>query len=151
MQKITTPTAEMSYYKDRYLRVEFTSDAKVELEDIIKIHEACEILTDGEKYLRVIVMNDNVILSKEAKAYKAEREVYDKCIAEAMVIKSIGNKIAGNFYMNFNKLKVPTKLFSSEDKAINWLEDFLYLTVSNELETFEKQKVLLKYYLHPSA
>lgn len=128
MQKITTRIAEISYLKDRILRIEFPTNVYVELEDTIHIHEACEMLTKGQKYLKLVIANGTLISSKATRSYRATLKENDGRIAEALVYKSYGNKIVFNFYIAFHKPKVPTKLFSTEEKAIEWLKSHLYLT-----------------------
>ncbi len=140
IKKITTCIAEISYHEDRFFRIEFPTDAYVELEDAIQIHEACEMLTKEEKYLKLIVANGTLISSKETRAYGAELKEKDGRIAEALVYKSYGNKIFLNFYITFNKPKVPTKLFSSEKKAMEWLEGFLYMTESHKCRILFQRK-----------
>jgi hypothetical protein len=135
MQKITTRIAEISYYKDRILRIEFANDVYVELEDTIQIHEACEMLTKGEKYLKLVVANGTLISSKATRSYRAILKDNDGRIAEALVYRSFGNKIVFNFYITFHKPKVPTKLFSTEEKAMEWLKGFLYMTESHNTES----------------
>ncbi|MGQ0829597.1 MAG: DUF7793 family protein [Bacteroidota bacterium] len=132
MQKITTRIAEISYYKDKILRIEFPNDVYVTLEDTIQIHEACEMLTKGKKYLKLVIAHGTLISSKEARSYRATLKENDGRIAEALIYKSYGNKIVLSFYINFNRPKVPTKLFSTEGKAVEWLKEFLYLTESHQ-------------------
>lgn len=143
MQKITTRIAEISYYKDRILRIEFPIDAYVELEDTIEIHEACEFLTKGKKYLKLIVAKGTLISSKATRSYRATLKENDGRIAEALVYKSYGNKIVFNFYLTFHKPSVPTKLFSTEEKAIEWLSGLIYLTESDHLTPLKRRKSLI--------
>ena len=140
MQKIITRIAEISYHKDRILRIEFPTDVYVELEDTIAIHEACELLTKGKKYLKLVIAKGTLISSKAARSYRATLKENDGRVAEALVYKSYGNKIVFNFYITFNKPKVPTKLFSSEEKAVSWLGRFLYMTESDHLKVPIKRR-----------
>ena len=137
-QKITTRIAEVSYYEDRILKIEFPTDVYVELEDTIQIHEACEMLTKGEKYLKLVIANGTMISSKETRSYRATLKENDGRMAEALVYKSLGNQIFFNFYITFHKPLVPTKLFSSEEKALEWLKSFLYLTESHDTGSSDK-------------
>ncbi|MBA3705639.1 MAG: hypothetical protein H0W84_06975 [Bacteroidetes bacterium] len=144
VQKITTRIAEISYLDSRILRVEFPTDVYVELEDTIQIHEACEALTKGQKYLKLVVANGILISSKAARSYRATLKESDGRIAEALIYKSHGNKIVFNFYITLHTPKVPTKLFSTEEKAIEWLKNFMYVTESAELTIpFRKSKSLI--------
>ncbi len=42
-----------------------------------------------------------------------------------MLIKSPVSKIVGNFYIQFSKPTIPTRLFTEEKKAIAWLTQFI--------------------------
>jgi hypothetical protein len=42
-------------------------------------------------------------------------------VVDAIVINSIGQKILADFYLKINKPKQPTKIFTSIDKAIEWV------------------------------
>ena len=128
MKKITTRIAEISYDKDRIVRMKIFNDAEIELEDAIQNHEATCALTNGEKHLVLVDGRSNIGVSKEARAFAAQKRENDKRIAEAFIVTSTANKLVGNFYINFNKPAVPTKIFSSEEKALEWLESLLYLT-----------------------
>lgn len=44
--------------------------------------------------------------------------------ADAFIIKSLPQKIIGNFFLKFHKPKIPTKLFSDYTKAIKWLKEY---------------------------
>jgi hypothetical protein len=44
--------------------------------------------------------------------------------ADAFVIHSLPQKILGNFYLRFKLPKIPTRFFSSEEKAIEWLNQY---------------------------
>ena len=133
MRKIRTRIAELTYDKDRILRVKLFDDAEIELEDAIQNYEATIAITQGEKFLVMVDATSNVSVSKEARAFVALTKENEKRIAEAFITTSVANKLVGNFYINFNKPKTPTKIFSSETDAIKWLESFLYLTESKNI------------------
>jgi hypothetical protein len=45
--------------------------------------------------------------------------------ADAFVIKSLAQKILGNFYLKISKPERPTKFFNNKDEAISWLKNYL--------------------------
>lgn len=128
MNKIVTRTAVISYDSlSRILRIKILDDSDIELADALQNYEATRILTKKDKYLVLVDGRVTLSVSREARAYAAQSK-NDECIANAFVITSTANKLIGNFYINVNKPSVPTKIFSSEEKAIEWLETFLYKT-----------------------
>jgi hypothetical protein len=128
MKTIQTKVAYFSYdSRSRILRMKLLEDASIEVEDAIQNYEAALSLTKGEKHLLLVDAQANVYISKETRVYSAQSKP-NSPLAMALVVNSTANRLIGNFYINFNKPKVPTKLFSTEEKALKWLEEFLYLT-----------------------
>ncbi|MFT5777812.1 MAG: putative regulator of amino acid metabolism with ACT domain [Crocinitomicaceae bacterium] len=59
----------------------------------------------------------------EAQEFITKKPVNDLAIAYAVVTgKSMPIRIMANFFVKFNKSTVPTKLFSTKEKALDWLE-----------------------------
>jgi len=130
MNKIITRTAEISYdTNSRILRIKVLEGSDIELADALQNHEATKILTKNERHLVLVDGKANLSVSREARNYAASKE--DRgAIATALLITSTANKLIGNFYINVNKPEIPTKIFSSEEKAVEWLGGFLYRTES---------------------
>ncbi len=64
-------------------------------------------------------------ITKEARDHFSMRDRKPGVAAIAMVIKSPVSSIIGNFFLGLNKPSVPTHLFVSEIKAIEWLQEFI--------------------------
>lgn len=130
MKIIHTKVATFSYNSnERLLRMKIMEGAEIELENAVENYEAAQLLVEGHKHLLLVDATVNVYISKEAKTYAAKNKP-NSPIAMAVIVTSTANRLIGNFYINVNKPSVPTKLFPTEDKAIEWLKDFLYLTES---------------------
>ncbi len=54
---------------------------------------------------------------------KKENDPYTK--ADAFVIKSMAQRILGNFYLNIVKPERPTKVFNTKEEAFKWLEQYI--------------------------
>jgi len=80
-------------------------------------------LGEGKKRPHLITATKFVIMEKEAMEF-ISTEANKFGIADAFVIRSLPQKIIGNFYLKFHKPKIPTKLFTSKEKAITWLKTF---------------------------
>ncbi|MCE3279802.1 MAG: hypothetical protein K0S44_1993 [Bacteroidetes bacterium] len=132
MNKIITRTAEISYTpENRILRIKIIEGAEIELSDALQNFEATKLLTKNDRYLILVDGRVSLSISREARAFAAESK-NDDSIASAMIITSTANKLIGNFYININKPSIPTRIFSSEEKAIEWLSGFLYQTEETE-------------------
>jgi hypothetical protein len=128
MKTIQTKVASFCYNpEERLLHMTIFEGAEIEVENVIENYEASYTLVNNTKYLLLVDAKANASLSKEARAYSAEPKP-NSPIAMAIIVVSTANRLIGNFYINFNKPKVPTKLFSSEEKALEWLRGFLYMT-----------------------
>ncbi len=141
MKTIQTKVASISYDpKTRIVRMKIIDGAEIEVEHAKENREATLNLTNNEKHLLIVdARSINVYVSKEARSYSAEFEAGGPCIAKAFIVNSVANRLIGNFYINFNKPKVPTKLFSNEEKAIEWLTEFLYLTELDHVPSKKKK------------
>ncbi|HRG53752.1 MAG TPA: hypothetical protein PLL00_13030 [Bacteroidia bacterium] len=128
MKTIHTKVATFSYNpNERLLHMKIMDGAEIELENAIENYEAAQLLVGGHKHLLLVDATSNVYISKEAKTYSAKQKP-NSPVAMAVIATSTANRLVGNFYINFNKPTVPTKLFATEEKAIEWLKTFLYLT-----------------------
>jgi len=59
------------------------------------------------------------------RAARQELAAFKGMTASAILIDSALSRIIGNVIINFNKLKVPARLFTSETEAVEWLREFL--------------------------
>lgn len=124
IEKIETDTA--SYYiEDDILFMRTKQDADFTLEAAIEGVDARKELQAGRKMLVVIDTSKVFQVSREAREYGAQKEVVNMSIAMAILPgTSLPATIIGNFFIKFNKPSVPTKLFKSEEKALEWLGTF---------------------------
>jgi hypothetical protein len=70
---------------------------------------------------------------KESRAFYASDEVLKHCSAIAFLSPTLGQKILANFFINLMKSNVPTRFFSTEKEAMNWLSKFQ--TISSDDQT----------------
>ena len=63
-------------------------------------------------------------ISKEAREYMG-KEGSQYVTAGALLTNSFLAKTLGNFFLAINTPKVPSKLFDDEEKAIEWLKQFM--------------------------
>lgn len=111
------------YLKEKDLVVvKYKPNADVELDDMIAIHEAERKITNDKKHVALLDARGFISISNEARQYGASTKPTRYRIAAALLVDSLSVRILGNFYLNFNKPKVPTKMFSDEKKAISWLK-----------------------------
>ena len=57
--------------------------------------------------------------------FMASEESQKNLVADAIVIHSLAQRIIGNFYLQVNRPRKPTRLFTSIGEAERWLRDFV--------------------------
>ena len=61
----------------------------------------------------------------ESKKFNGSDEVIKHCSAIAMRVTSLGQKILANFFIKTIRPNTPTRFFTDEESALNWLKEFL--------------------------
>jgi len=123
IKQIETTTAIISLRSDGIIE---TRPLQVNPE-ITGKHIAHELVTaaitfcEGGKKRQVISFLSNRRLCKE------ERQYYSKNPNHwftdiALIVDNPYKKMIGNFFMGLNKLPIPTRLFTTEESALLWLE-----------------------------
>lgn len=96
----------------------------VSLDQAKELTEAFIKMTKGKKTPHLFTANKFTLIEKDVMEFMKEvANNYGK--ADAFVINALPQKIVGNFYLKFVKPQVPTKLFTSEAKAVEWLKQFV--------------------------
>ncbi|MGB7874967.1 MAG: hypothetical protein WBL25_11340 [Anaerolineales bacterium] len=58
-------------------------------------------------------------------AARKETAAFDQVMSAAMLIESAVSRVIGNVFLASNKTSFPTRLFTSEAEAVEWLMEFL--------------------------
>lgn len=117
-----TPMAEITFYKDKnYMHQLFLSKRFSDVEEA-KQHLA-EVQEKLGTYLPIPTISD---ISQMKGASKAVRDFSNKEIMPvtnglAILVKSSISRMVGNMALRMINSKYPTRMFSNEEKAINWL------------------------------
>lgn len=84
------------------------------------VRTAIEI-SGGAKVPHLIDMRLIRNQTREARAYYAGPETAEAISAVALLIGSPLSRAIANFFLGLNKPMMPTRLFTSEEEAIDWL------------------------------
>ena len=76
-------------------------------------------LTNGKPY-KALVDTTKSTISPSTEVKQLIAGVEHK-IREAIVVKTLGNRIIGNIYLKIINKRYPCKIFNNEDSAIEWL------------------------------
>jgi hypothetical protein len=93
----------------------------LEIENVLEIKEVNKKLSNGQPYAVLVDSGMYGTISKEARELLASKEFAETTIAKALLVRSLGHRIVGKFYIRINKPFIPTKIFSDREEAINWL------------------------------
>ena len=120
-----TDTATLTVDESGIVRVVIKAGASLGLEDMRR-HFRVGMQHDGGKQRPVMVDTRLVkAVSREARAYACGPEAAALVSAQAVVVGSPVSRIIGSFFLGLNKPGFPTRMFTSEDEAADWLKGFL--------------------------
>jgi hypothetical protein len=104
----------------RIIRLRVIDNIELEQQDAKDMIADATALAKEQDYAILFDANSNGTISFEAREEFAKSK---KRIAAAIVTKSLANKLLGNFFVNFHKPKSPSRMFSEEQEAIEWLRE----------------------------
>lgn len=84
-----------------------------------KLHEE---LSNGMPYCIILHQGFFISFSEEFKALSVEADKAKLTLARALMVPSLGHRIAGNFYINVNRPIIKTRLFTNRMEALKWLQ-----------------------------
>jgi hypothetical protein len=123
--KIIESRVFQTYIKDNICRTTVKLNASIEIADAKENTKIIGELSKGNIYPILVDLRKINTISKEARDYFSMHNRSAGVTAIAMLIKSPVSSIIGNFFLGLNKPTVSTQLFTSEDKAIKWLQQFI--------------------------
>ncbi|WP_299707517.1 hypothetical protein [uncultured Pontibacter sp.] len=97
--------------------------------ELLDIHLASLCVQDrlnfagGQSYPSLFDITHVKHSTKEARDYLAN-EGNEGVVASAIIVSSPMLKMAANFYIKVNRPKNPTRMFTGEDEAIQWLSQY---------------------------
>lgn len=99
-------------------------NASIQLEDAIENSASVKKVSEGKVYPMLVNLKEIKTISREARDHFSMQNRTPGVTAIAMLIKSPVSRIIGNFFLGLNRSVVPAKLFTKDDKAIEWLKQF---------------------------
>ena len=117
---LDTPVAFLSYEDDvLFVRMkEGVSLGQTEMEQLL--NKAVE-LTAPNKYFAIIDTTAPYDSTPEARNFYAESDFSKYRYADAFIVNSLPMRLLVNFFITFNKPKIPSKMFNSEESALAWI------------------------------
>lgn len=113
--------AKVQLYEPALVRIEIFSGTVIGLKESKSMNDAIGALSEGKESLVLIVADEFAQFDRDSSDFSASEEGQRYTIADALVVKSLSQKILANFYLKFNKPAKPTRIFTNEEEAITWL------------------------------
>lgn len=122
MKTLTTRTVKISF-DGKMLISELIDNLEIDMNDVTENYEASVKLTGNNKYISLVIAAPYSSLSKEARTEANRVDNYRNTIAQAIIVKSLANRLMGNFLIKFYKPPCPCQIFNNTEKAKAWLEE----------------------------
>lgn len=113
-----------TFLKDNLCYSIVKENAVIELEDAENNSIDVKTISKGKIYPIFVDIRAIKEIKKEARDHFTMKNRQPGVSAIAILINSPVSRIIGNFFMGINKPSVPSQLFTSEEKAITWLNQF---------------------------
>jgi hypothetical protein len=98
----------------------YKENVLVEVSDFQEAIASYHTLSQGSKLKFLVEFPEFVSFTPEARVWAEENQV--DLQAEAVVFKSLAQRIVIRFYSIFRKQHHPIKIFTSHEKALHWLK-----------------------------
>lgn len=121
IQEIVFNYARVQLYSTGLIRIEMMGNEKIGLKESKEMNRAVGVLSKGKEALILMLADELASFDKEALNFSASDEGLQYSIAEAMVVKSITQRLTANLYLKIVRPKKPSKIFNSEKEAMKWL------------------------------
>lgn len=114
----------IEYRSDGLLQIHCKGDT-INLLSYKNVVEKIGEITHGKKVPILCTADEFLLPDEEVRKYMANPESNPYSLASALIIKSLSQKLVGNFFMTVLKPARPIRLFTSKDEALKWLKTFL--------------------------
>lgn len=114
-------TVLMSYGEDGILRIRINEGASIGLAQAKLQYDTIQRLCGDTKVPVLVDARANYSYSKEAEEFAAQHS--GRRIATAVISSNTFTAVGLNLYLSIFKPSSPYKLFSSEDSALEWLNE----------------------------
>ena len=107
------------------MQVNFGDNLTLDAKSAAGIVNAIGELTEGKKALILNIAGKQTSANPDARQFSASAEGNRFTIADAFVVNGLAQKLIANFYINFHKPIVTTKIFNDVNLATEWLKNQL--------------------------
>ena len=126
MKNIKFDYADVQLLDNGIIKIDMLDGFTIDLEESVQINIAQGELLKGVKEpgLTLMIADSTTQFTNDARGFSASKEGLRFSTAEALVVKTLAQRLVVNFYLKINKPSVPSKAFDTEESAIEWLLSF---------------------------
>jgi hypothetical protein len=114
----------LSLRSDGIMLISLKENVTLNLKDAEDMVRTFGEMGEGKKFPLLFIAGSDTSVNTEARYYASTPEANRFTIASAFVVKSVAQKLLGNAYVTFNKPITPTRIFTNEQDAHDWLLTF---------------------------
>ena len=107
-------------YENRIFHAIIKEGQRITMDHALKGHEFLGRNGSGRFY-NLYEFESFAEMDPEIRIWAAETSGNNYTFLDAVVINNVAQKIIAIFYLKFNKPDMPTKIFPSTDKALDWI------------------------------
>ena len=111
--------------KDGIVEIRVADNHTCTVEEAQDISRVIRVLGKGKPVPVLRIAGEHSSVADGVREYAASALSQKNMVADAIVIRSLPQRILGNFYLKMNRPEKPTRLFNSETEAEAWLSKFL--------------------------
>ncbi len=122
LEEIQLDFAKVSLLESGIICCEMFEFAVIGASEAKAMNDAIGVLSNYEPALILIKGGLTVQIEKGAREFSASDEGLAYTKADALVVRSLAQRLIATFYLRINKPKKPSRLFETEGEAISWLQ-----------------------------
>ena len=126
LKNIKFDYADVQLLDNGIIKIDMLEGFTIDLEESVQINIAQGELLNGapEQGLTLMMVDSTTQFTNDARDFSASKQGLRFSKAEALVVKTLAQRLVVNFYLKINKPSVPSKAFDTEESAIEWLLSF---------------------------
>jgi len=103
------------------LEIQLSDDHFYIISEAKEISKAIDKISNNKICKVILVAGEYSNCDEETRKFISSDEICDKISALALVPKSLAQELIARFVINYDRPKIPAKVFKSEEEAIQWI------------------------------
>lgn len=123
IDKLELRASVLTLRSDGVMHIHYKAVDEFSVDDLMDIINGLYRIGKGKKFLNLMTFEKFFIVEKGVREVAATEVGSRYSAADAIVVKSTALKLLVNLYIALNKPNRPTRLFDSQEKALEWLKN----------------------------